>query len=92
ENHYYAFGLKHTNYNSDWLLYSKNSSGNITLGKKAPSVPVLPSYQYKYNGKELQTELGLNMYAMDMRQYDPAIARWVVQDPVIHENFSPYSA
>ncbi|NHN28192.1 hypothetical protein FIA58_021180, partial [Flavobacterium jejuense] len=37
ENHYYAFGLKHTNYNSDWLLYSKNSSGNITLGKKAPS-------------------------------------------------------
>lgn len=29
---------------------------------------------------------------MDMRQYDPAIARWVVQDPVIHENFSPYSA
>jgi hypothetical protein len=29
---------------------------------------------------------------MDMRQYDPAIARWVVQDPVIHHNFSPYSA
>jgi hypothetical protein len=32
------------------------------------------------------------MYAMDMRMYDPAIARWVVQDPVVHHNFSPYSA
>ena len=32
------------------------------------------------------------MYAMDMRQYDPAIARWVVQDPVVHFDYSPYSA
>jgi hypothetical protein len=32
------------------------------------------------------------MYAMDMRQYDPAIARWVVQDPVTHYDFSPYNA
>ncbi len=32
------------------------------------------------------------MYAMDMRQYDPAIARWVVQDPVVHHNMSPYNA
>jgi RHS repeat-associated protein len=49
-------------------------------------------YQYKYNGKEFQDELGLNMYAMDMRQYDPAIARWVVMDPVIHHSVSPYNA
>lgn len=32
------------------------------------------------------------MTAMDLRQYDPAIARWVVQDPVIHHNMSPYNA
>jgi hypothetical protein len=32
------------------------------------------------------------MYAMDMRQYDPAIGRWVVQDPVVHYEYSPYSA
>jgi RHS repeat-associated protein len=49
-------------------------------------------YKYRYNGKELQDELGLNMYDMDMRQYDPAIARWVVMDPVIHHSVSPYSA
>ncbi|MFG4002080.1 RHS repeat domain-containing protein [Flavobacterium aquidurense] len=48
--------------------------------------------KYKYNGKELQDELGLNMYDMDMRQYDPAIARWIVQDPIVHHNQSPYSA
>ena len=29
---------------------------------------------------------------MDMRQLDPAIGRWVVQDPVVHHEFSPYSA
>ena len=50
------------------------------------------AYQYKYNGKEWQDELGLNMYAMDMRQYDPAIARWVVQDPIDHFYQSTYSA
>lgn len=32
------------------------------------------------------------MYAMDMRQYDPAIARWVVQDPVVHYTMSPYNS
>ncbi len=29
---------------------------------------------------------------MDLRQYDPAIGRWVVQDPTVHHDFSPYSA
>ncbi|MDI9308639.1 MAG: DUF6443 domain-containing protein [Limnohabitans sp.] len=56
------------------------------------SINLQPSYKYKYNGKELQDELGLNMYAMDMRQYDPAIGRWIVQDPVVHHDVSPYVA
>ena len=49
-------------------------------------------YKYKYNSKEWQDELELNMYAMDMRMYDPAFARWVVQDPVVHHSMSPYNA
>ena len=49
-------------------------------------------YQYKYNGKEFQDELGLNMTAMDWRQYDPAIGKWVVQDPITHFDVSPYNA
>ncbi len=28
------------------------------------------SYNYKYNGKELQEELGLNMYDYGARNYD----------------------
>lgn len=32
------------------------------------------------------------MYDMDARQYDPAIGRWIVQDPIVHHNASPYSA
>jgi RHS repeat-associated protein len=51
-----------------------------------------PDYKYKYNGKELQDELGLDMYAMDVRQYDPAIGKWTVIDPVTHYTESPYSA
>ncbi len=29
---------------------------------------------------------------MDLRQLDPAIGRWMVMDPVVHHEYSPYSA
>ncbi|KAA2216559.1 DUF6443 domain-containing protein [Maribacter flavus] len=45
-----------------------------------------------YNGKEWNESLGLNLYEMDMRQYDPAIARWTSMDPVTHFEYSTYSA
>jgi RHS repeat-associated protein len=48
--------------------------------------------KYKYNGIEFEEALGYNMYEMDARQYDPAIARWVVIDPVIYYSLSPYNA
>ncbi|WP_445455991.1 RHS repeat domain-containing protein [Flavobacterium sp. HNIBRBA15423] len=89
ENHYYPFGLKHEGYNMDYKTYQKIQSGAIAIRLAAP---LQPNYLYKYNGAELQTELGLNMYDMDMRDYDPAIARWVAQDPVVHYDYSPYSA
>jgi len=47
---------------------------------------------YKLNGKEYEDSFGLNIYEMDLRQLDPAIGRWVVQDPVVHHDYSPYSA
>ena len=88
ENHYYPFGLKHQKYSSGSKLDLMAQSADIARPGYATSTP----FMYKYNGKEYQDELGLNMYDMDMRQYDPAIARWVVLDPVIHHSMSPYNA
>jgi RHS repeat-associated protein len=50
-------------------------------------------YQYKYNGKELQDELGLNMYDYGARNYDPALGRWMNIDPLAEKfsNISTYN-
>lgn len=92
ENHYYPYGLKHTKYNIQSYNFVPTSSGGYNTGLTIRNSNQRNMYQYKLNGKEYQDELGLNMYAMDMRQYDPAIARWVIQDPIIHFNMSPYNA
>ncbi|QAA81949.1 hypothetical protein EI546_09535 [Aequorivita sp. H23M31] len=46
--------------------------------------------KFKFNGIEHEEALGLNLYEMDLRQYDPVIARWNSIDPVTHHNFSTY--
>ncbi|WP_298900946.1 RHS repeat-associated core domain-containing protein [uncultured Psychroserpens sp.] len=48
--------------------------------------------KFKYNGMELEESLGVDWYEMDLRQYDPAIARWTAIDPVTHFSKSTYSA
>jgi RHS repeat-associated protein len=49
-------------------------------------------YKYKYNGKELQDELGLNVTAMDYRQYDSAIGRFYSPDVFseLSHSITPY--
>lgn len=47
---------------------------------------------YKYNGKELDTENGLNWYDYGARMYDPALGRWNAVDPMAEKYYgvSPY--
>ena len=48
--------------------------------------------KFKYNSIEFEESLGLDLYEMDLRQYDPAIARWTSIDPVTHWSMSTYTA
>ncbi len=95
ENNYYPFGLRHRNYNMDEMTYRKlsleNEGSPITIG--VPDVLSEIAYKYKYNGKEWQDELGLNMYDYGAMLYDPAIGRRNNIDPLAEKSrrWSPYS-
>lgn len=45
--------------------------------------------KFKYNGKELEDEHGLNWYHYGVRYYDPQLGRWHTMDPA-DEFHSPY--
>jgi RHS repeat-associated protein len=49
------------------------------------------NYNYEYNGKKLQQEIG--MYDYGARFYMPDIGRWGVVDPLaeVYSSFSPYA-
>ena len=91
ENHYYPFGMKHENYNVGKLNFIEFPDTGVEL-VPMPAV-ANASYNYKYNGKELQEELGLNMYDYGARNYDPALGRWMNVDPKAETSrrWNPYT-
>ncbi|WP_158629437.1 DUF6443 domain-containing protein [Flavobacterium microcysteis] len=89
ENNYYPFGLTHKNYNTTKRMYDRMGGGVIEF---CPGCPLPYSYNYKFNGKEFQEELGLNVTAMDFRQYDNALGRFNGMDALAEIQYSrtPY--
>ncbi|WP_276679869.1 DUF6443 domain-containing protein [Empedobacter brevis] len=88
------------------LSYQKESNGTLKVLEENNYYPfglkhkgynntnvANPNYKYKYNGKELQDELGLNLYDYGARNYDPTIGRWFNIDPMAPKYFShsPYT-
>jgi RHS repeat-associated protein len=54
----------------------------------------MPENLYRYQGKQLQQELGVDLYDFHARLYDPFLARWFSTDPKggIMPYNSPYAA
>ena len=63
-------------------------SGNVYNGGGSTN-----AQKYKYNSKEYEEELGLNVTAMDFRQYDNATGRFISVDVLseMYYNISPYA-
>jgi RHS repeat-associated protein len=61
---------------SDYYPFGMLQAGNSTNS----SDPV--GNKYLYNGKELQEDLGFNLYAYGLRFYDPILARFISVDPL----------
>ncbi|SMC78070.1 RHS repeat-associated core domain-containing protein, partial [Moheibacter sediminis] len=77
ENHYYPFGLKHSTYADPKQKYELVDNMENTA---RPTYVLKTDYQYKYNGKEYQDELNLNLYDYGARNYDAALGRWNTMD------------
>src|SRR5690606_26135293 len=58
-------------------IQEENNYYPFGLKHKGYNDAPLTNHPYKYNGKELNEEFGLNMYDYGARMYEPSIGRWV---------------
>src|SRR5690606_17362802 len=96
ENHYYPFGLRHKKYGSvdkDLVCIDEEEEDCYEIGIDVVPPQAKKTYQYKYNGKEFQDELNLNLYDFHFRQYMQDLGRTTTLDPMaeMFYSISPYS-
>lgn len=62
-------------------------------GDDLPDYSTINKYKYAYGGKELNDELGLDLYDFGARNYDPALGRWLNIDPLaeVSRRWTPYN-
>jgi len=80
--------IRQANDVNDVEIVEENNYYPFGLKHKGYNNTPLTNHPYKFGGKELSEELGLNTYDFGARSYDPAIARWTSIDPVTHFNMS----
>ncbi|UUV22658.1 M91 family zinc metallopeptidase [Paenimyroides aestuarii] len=73
---------------SDYYPFGLKQKGN-----DLPDYSVVNKYKYKFGGKELNNELGLDLYDFGARNYDAAIGRWLNIDPLAENSrrWTPYN-
>ncbi|WP_068598720.1 RHS repeat-associated core domain-containing protein [Vaginella massiliensis] len=91
------FGLKHRGYTD---LVQVPVEIGVGVGVEPGGIGVIStdysgshSYNYKYNGKELEDAMNFNIYDYHARMYDPVIGRFLSVDPLAEHayEFSPYN-
>lgn len=93
EDHYYPYGLKQNDYNTNHQVF-EGIEGPDTGIVLTPVNPFLgDTYKYKFGGKEYQDEFDINTYDFGARNYDPALGRWMNIDPLAEmmRRHSPYN-
>jgi len=96
DNNYHFYIRDHLGNNRVVLINSSNivqRTNYYPSGLPFPNMENPEAQPYKYNGKEFDTEHGLNQYDYGARFYDAAIMRWHVPDPLTEKRYnnSPYT-
>ena len=73
---------------NNYYPFGLKQKGYNELATENPS-----GYKYKFGGKELNDELGLDLYDFGARNYDAAIGRWLNIDPLAENSrrWTPYN-